>query len=119
MEESKVTQAALWWHRFRNRKKVGNKSLGFSNKGKGPKSFLIILPDHSTEADLASRFILSMKNALGPYRAKQIKILGNSVVGNMLEINKFKDFDFYDHKSGIQKTVEYYEDVLKSGYYFF
>ena len=28
-------------------------------------------------------------------------------------INKFKDFDFYDHKSGIQKTVEYYEDVLK------
>ena len=95
MEESKVTQAALWWHRFRNRKKVGNKSLGFSNKGKGPKSFLIILPEHSTEADLASRFILSMKNALGPYRAKQIKILGNSVVGNLLEINKFKDFILY------------------------
>lgn len=28
-------------------------------------------------------------------------------------INKFKDFNFYDHKNGIQKTVEYYEDVLK------
>ena len=36
-----------------------------------------------------------MKNALGPYRAKQIKILGNSVVGNLLEINKFKDFILY------------------------
>ena len=95
MEESKVTKAALWWHRFRNKNKTYNKSLGVSNNGKVPKSFLIILPEHSTEADLANRFISSMKNALGPRRSKQIKIIGNSIVGNLLDLSGFHEFILY------------------------
>ena len=95
MEQSKITKAALWWHRFRNKNKANNKSLGVSNNGEVPKSFLIILPEHSTEADLANRFISSMKNALGPKRSKQIKILGSSVVGNLLDLNEFHDFILY------------------------
>ena len=76
MEESKTTKAAFWWYRFRSKHKRNVKSLSVSTNGKSPDRFLIVLPEHSTESDLAKRFISSMKNALGPKGAKQMKILG-------------------------------------------
>ena len=95
MEQSKTTQAAFWWYRFRSKHKKNVKSLVVSTKGKSPDRFLIILPEHSTESDLAKRFIASMKNALGPKGADQMKILGTAIVGNLLDLTEFHDFILY------------------------
>ena len=98
MEESKTTKAAFWWYRFRSKHKRNVKSLSVSTNGKSPDRFLIVLPEHSTESDLAKRFISSMKNALGPKGADQMKILGTTSVGNLLDLTEFHDFILYSEE---------------------
>ena len=98
MEESKTTKAAFWWYRFRSKHKRNVKSLSVSTNGKSPDRFLIVLPEHSTETDLAKRFISSMKNALGPKGANQMKILGTTSVGNLLDLTEFHDFILYSEE---------------------
>ena len=72
MSQSNTTKAALWWNKLRSRKKKLNKTpLSIKRRGKIPMDYLILLPEHATESDLAKRFLDSMKNALGP-RKKEI-----------------------------------------------
>ena len=98
MEESKTTKAAFWWYRFRSKYKRNVKSLSVSTNGKLPDRFLIVLPEHSTESDLAKRFISSMKNALGPKGADQMKILGTTSIGNLLDLTEIHDFILYSEE---------------------
>ena len=98
MEESKTTKAAFWWYRFRSKHKRNVKSLSVSTNGKSPDRFLIVLPEHSTESDLAKRFISSMKNALGPKGADQMKILGTTSIGNLLDLTEIHDFILYSEE---------------------
>ena len=62
---SKVLQL---WQRLRSRGKLGFESLAIKKRGRIPISYLIILPEHATESDLARRFLEAMRNALGQGR---------------------------------------------------
>ena len=95
MNQFNTTKAALWWHRIRTRGKSGSNSLSLKKRGKLPIDFLIILPEHATESDLAKRFLDAMKNALGPRKKRNMKLLGPSGIGNIIEINEFEDYILY------------------------
>jgi len=95
MNQFNTTKAALWWHRIRTRGKSGLNSLSLKKRGKLPIDFLIILPEHATESDLAKRFLDAMKNALGPRKKRNMKLLGPSGIGNIIEINEFEDYILY------------------------
>ena len=95
MNQFNTTKAALWWHRILTRGKSGSNSLSLKKRGKLPIDFLIILPEHATESDLAKRFLDAMKNALGPRKKRNMKLLGPSGIGNIIEINEFEDYILY------------------------
>jgi len=76
LEVSKKTKAALWWKKLRANKNLGSKTMSLSTHGRSALRFLIILPEHTTESELAKRFMLAMRNALGPAGESQIRILG-------------------------------------------
>ena len=95
MNQFNTTKAALWWHRIRTRSKSGSNSLSLKKRGKLPIDFLIILPEHATESDLAKRFLDAMKNALGPRKKRNMKLLGPSGIGKIIEINEFEDYILY------------------------
>lgn len=95
MKQLNKKKAALWWRRLIGKANSNVKSLSLSSKGKTPRKFLIILPEHLTESDLASRFIFAMQNALGPSRSNQIKLLGPNGVGQLLDLDDYQDFILY------------------------
>ena len=62
----------------------------------GPKiQFLIILPEHSTESDLAKRFLRSMRNAMGPAGSNQVRLLGLESVGSLVDSSDFHHYIFF------------------------
>ena len=69
--------------------------MSLSTHGRSALRFLIILPEHTTESELAKRFILAMRNALGPVGESQIRILGFANVGNLINMEGFHDFLFF------------------------
>jgi len=84
-----------WLKRFRSGGKLGFNSLAIKKRGKIPISYLIILPEHATESDLAKRFLESMRNALGPRKKRNMKLLGPEIIGNLIDIHEFNDYIFY------------------------
>ena len=84
-----------WLKRFRSGGKLGFNSLAIKKRGKIPISYLIILPEHATESDLAKRFIESMRNALGPRKKRNMRLLGPEIIGNLIDIHEFNDYIFY------------------------
>ena len=89
---SKVLQL---WQRLRSRGKLGFESLAIKKRGRIPISYLIILPEHATESDLARRFLEAMRNALGPRKKRNMKLLGPAAIGNLIDVNEFNDYIFY------------------------
>ena len=69
--------------------------MSLSTHGRSALRFLIILPEHTTESELAKRFMLAMRNALGPAGESQIRILGPANVGNLINMEGFHDFLFF------------------------
>ena len=53
------------------------------------------MPEHATESDLAKRFLESMRNALGPRKKRNMKLLGPEIIGNLIDIHEFNDYIFY------------------------
>ena len=98
MNQFDTTKAALWWHRITTKKKQSNGSLSLKKRGKIPLSYLIILPEHSTESDLAKRFIFAMKNALGPRKKRNLKIVGPTIIGSLIDISEFDDYILYSEE---------------------
>jgi len=92
LEVSKKTKAALWWNRLKSKKVPIPDTLSISPNGRGAIRFLIILPEHTTQSELAKRFILAIRNALGPAAVNQIRILGPANVGNLINLEDFHDF---------------------------
>ena len=84
-----------WLKRLRSGGKLGFNSLAIKKRGKIPISYLIILPEHATESDLAKRFLESMRNALGPRKKRNMKLLGPEIIGNLIDIHEFNDYIFY------------------------
>ena len=84
-----------WLKRLRSGGKLGFNSLAIKKRGKIPISYLIILPEHATESDLAKRFLESMRNALGPRKKRNMKLLGPEIIGNLIDIREFNDYIFY------------------------
>ena len=84
-----------WLKRFRSGGKLGFNSLAIKKRGKIPISYLIILPEHATESDLAKRFLESMRNASGPRKKRNMKLLGPEIIGNLIDIHEFNDYIFY------------------------
>ena len=95
MNSSNSKKLALWWNRLINRNKRNSQSLFISKKGKTPKQFLIILPEHSTESDLAKRFLRSMRNAMGPAGSNQVRLLGLESVGSLVDSSDFHHYIFF------------------------
>jgi hypothetical protein len=95
LEVSKKTKAALWWKKLRANKNLESKNMSLSTHGRSAHRFLIVLPEHTTESELAKRFMLAMRNALGPAGASQIRILGPANVGNLINMEGFHDFLFF------------------------
>jgi len=95
MNQLTSTKALQWWKRIRYRGKQGFDSLAIKKRGKIPISYLIILPEHATESDLAKRFLESMRNALGPRKKRNMKLIGPEIIGNLIDINEFSDYIFY------------------------
>ena len=95
MSQSNTTKAALWWNKLRSRKKLNKTPLSIKRRGKIPMDYLILLPEHATESDLAKRFLDAMKNALGPRKKRNMKLLGPTGIGNLIEINNYNDFILY------------------------
>ena len=95
MEISKKTKAALWWNRLGTKKDLGSETMSLSVNGRRALRFLIILPEHTTQSELAKRFVFSIRNALGPEGVNQIKILGPAIVGNLINLEDFHDFILY------------------------
>ena len=58
MNQLTSTKALQWWQRIRFRVKQRFESLSIKKRGKIPISYLIILPEHATESDLAKRFLV-------------------------------------------------------------
>ncbi len=75
--------------------RLGFDTLSIRKRGKLPISYLIILPEHATESDLAKRFLESMRNALGPRKKRNMKLLGPEIIGNLIDINDYSDYIFY------------------------
>ena len=98
MNQFDTTKAALWWHRITTKKKQSNESMSLKKRGKIPLSYLIILPEHSTESDLAKRFIFAMKNALGPRKKRNLKIVGPTTIGSLIDISEFDDYILYSEE---------------------
>ena len=69
--------------------------MSLSVNGRRALRFLIILPEHATQSELAKRFVFSMRNALGPEGITQIRILGPANVGNLIDLEGFHDFILY------------------------
>ena len=84
-----------WLKRLRSGGNLGFNSLAIKKRGKIPISYLIILPEHATESDLANRFLESMRNALGPRKKRNMKLLGPEIIGNLIDIHEFNDYIFY------------------------
>ena len=95
LEISKKTKAALWWNRLGTKKDLGSETMSLSVNGRRALRFLIILPEHTTQSELAKRFVFSIRNALGPEGVNQIKILGPAIVGNLINLEDFHDFILY------------------------
>jgi len=95
LEISKKTKAALWWNRLSTKKDLGSETMSLSENGRRALRFLIILPEHATQSELAKRFVFSMRNALGPEGINQIRILGPANVGNLINLEDFQDFILY------------------------
>ena len=98
MNQLTSTKALQWWQRIRFRGKQRFESLSIKKRGKIPISYLIILPEHATESDLAKRFLVSMRNALGPRKKRNMKLLGPEIIGNLIDINEFNDYIFYNEE---------------------
>ena len=98
MNQLTSTKAFQWWQRIRFRGKQRFESLSIKKRGKIPISYLIILPEHATESDLAKRFLVSMRNALGPRKKRNMKLLGPEIIGNLIDINEFNDYIFYNEE---------------------
>tara|TARA_B100001989_G_C24454257_1_gene420721 strand:+ start:202 stop:753 length:552 start_codon:yes stop_codon:yes gene_type:complete len=98
MSQSNTTKAALWWNKLRSRKKLNKTTLSIKRRGKIPMDYLILLPEHATESDLAKRFLDAMKNALGPRKKRNMKLLGPTGIGNLIEINNYNDFILYSEE---------------------
>jgi len=92
LEISKKTKLALWWNSLKRKNNLGSGTISLTNPDQRPKRFLIILPEHTTETELAKRFIISMKNAMGSASSNQMRILGPAIVGNLLDLSDFHDF---------------------------
>lgn len=95
MKQSNSTKVALWWNKLTNRKKQSTKALSIARKGKRPKQFLVILPEHSTESELAKRFLKSMRNAMGPSGSNQVRLLGLESVGSLVNSDDFHHYIFF------------------------
>jgi len=106
MNQFNTTKAALWWHRIRTRGKSGSNSLSLKKRGKLPIDFLIILPEHATESDLAKRFLDAMKNAIKDAGINRedigyINAHGTSTpAGDVVEAKAIKSM-FGDHSKSI------------------
>ena len=98
MNQLTSTKALQWWQRIRFRGKQRFESLSIKKRGKIPISYLIILPEHATESDLAKRFLVSMRNALGPRKKRNMKLLGPEIIGNLIDIDEFNDYIFYNEE---------------------
>jgi len=96
LEVSKKIKAALWWNRFRTKKDLESDTMSLSVNGRRARRFLIILPEHTTQSDLAKRFVFAVRNAVGPVGVSQIRILGPANVGNLLNLEEFHDFILYN-----------------------
>ena len=88
MNQSNTVKAALWWSKLTSRNKSKTNPLSIKRRGKIPMDYLIILPEHATESDIAKRFLDSMKNALGPRKKRNMKLLGPSGIGSLIEIKQ-------------------------------
>jgi hypothetical protein len=95
MAVSKKTKAALWWRRFRTKDNFGTDTFSLSPNARGVYRFLIVLPEHTIQAELAKRFIFSMRKVLGPVGINKVRILGPVQVGNLLNLEDFHDFILY------------------------
>lgn len=95
MKQSNSTKVALWWNKLTNRRKQGTETLSISRKGKKLKQFLVILPEHSTESELAKRFLKSMRNAMGPSGSNQVRLLGLESVGSLINSDDFHHYIFF------------------------
>ena len=95
MKQSNSTKVALWWNKLTNRKKQSAKALYISRKGKKLKQFLVILPEHSTESELAKRFLKSMRNAMGPSGSNQVRLLGLESVASLINSDDFHHYIFF------------------------
>ncbi|MDP7526313.1 MAG: hypothetical protein QF852_01670 [Candidatus Marinimicrobia bacterium] len=95
MEVSKKTKVAMWWENIRAKNRFKTEAMSLSSNGRSPLRFLIILPEHTTESELAKRFVFAMRNALGPMGGNQIRILGPANVGNLINMEGFHDFILY------------------------
>ena len=95
MKHSNSTKVALWWNKLTNRRKQGTETLSISRKGKKLKQFLVILPEHSTESELAKRFLKSMRNAMGPSGSNQVRLLGLESVSSLINSDDFHHYIFF------------------------
>ena len=95
MKQSNSTKVALWWNKLTNRRKQGTETLSISRKGKKLKQFLVILPEHSTESELAKRFLKSMRNAMGPSGSNQVRLLGLESVSSLINSDDFHHYIFF------------------------
>ena len=108
MNQLTSTKALQWWQRIRFRGKQRFESLSIKKRGKIPISYLIILPEHATESDLAKRFLVSMRNALGPRKKRNMNKNKTSLstlrhhlakipVFSLLKINILSLFKFFHY----------------------
>ena len=95
MNQITTSKALQWWKKISSWGELGPKSLAIKKKGRLPINYLIILPEHATETDLASRFLDAMRNALGPRKKRSMKLLGPSVIGKFIDLNEFNDYIFF------------------------
>ena len=98
MNQSNTVKAALRWSKLTSRNKSKTNPLSIKRRGKIPMDYLIILPEHATESDLAKRFLDSMKNALGPRKKRNMKLLGPSGIGSLIDISDYNDFILYSEE---------------------
>ena len=117
MELSNKIKLALWWRKLTIKNSLGVNSMSLSIEGQTPKRFVIILPAHITETELAKRFIHSMKNnkqnrRLDPQLARESELYENPIPSRELILQVMEEHGVPVKKLDLIKILEIQDDEI-------
>jgi len=89
------TKLLLWWTNLRWRKHHPPGTGTLTSSGRSISHLILLLPTDRLQFDFSRRFLLTLRNAIGPGRKIRIYLVGRAEVGNLFNLEDFDHFLLY------------------------